>query len=88
MQFPLRKEIDRLGDEIKIEQDSISIIVALKKVELKKGNTKLRFAYDEGVATLSGDMSDKYKKGQIVKLTWHNGDESGKPVISILRDPA
>ena len=86
MQFPLRKEIDRLGDEIKIEQDSISIIVALKKVELKKGNTKLRFAYDEGVATLSGDMSDKYKKGQIVKLTWHNADESGKPVIEILKE--
>ena len=88
MQFPSLKEIMSLNYRLNIEQESLSIVVAIRKVELKKGNTKLRFAYDEGVATLSGDMSDKYKKGQIVKLTWHNGDESGKPVISILRDPA
>ena len=86
MPFPSLKEIMSLNYRLNIEQESLSIVVAIRKVELKKGNTMLKFAYDEGVATLAGDMSDKYKKGQIAKLTWHNRDKSGKPVIEILKE--
>lgn len=86
MAFPSRKEIDRLNYEIKVEPESLSIIVAVKKVELKKGNTSIKFAYGMGTAILGGDRSDTYKEGQILRLTWNNADESGNPVVEIVKE--